>query len=380
MLEHAKLNVPFYQTLQMDLQKLPLLEKKHYQETPAELCTVDTQAAAHLLKTSGTTGAPLQVNLDWLAWYTVNFGFFNQIAELANLPNELFQGKKLAVLFVSNKPNRASFVLPLPALQDSLYARVQLPEDCHRTRAVMEKMQAPILYGKPSYLLDLRAAMIAAGCSRAPWSPALLLSSGETLYGDDSACLQEFFGAPIIDALASTEGGLIAARVPGEQGYQVLHENVHLEVLDSEGRVSTSGCGELILTNLVYQNTVFIRYRSGDYAELSTGANGQQVLSQLFGRDPASLNFGGITVPVSALAQTFERIPGLLDYQITASAGAETCLRWMHDVACGIPNQHVLAALTEKFQKTLPHVRFSCLQVEQLTAKGGKKRRYLQSN
>jgi phenylacetate-coenzyme A ligase PaaK-like adenylate-forming protein len=389
LLQHLRSEVPFYRndTSRNDTSRngtdrkgtgedLPLVDRRMYQ-THAELFRTPAASMAHRLTSSGTTGGALTVPVSEVTWYAVNYHFFEQIRQLAELPLSSFSGGSVAVVFVSNKPGRGNVVRVLPSLAGGLYVRLQLGSRIADTLAAYGTLRAPILYGKPTYLSDLRTALIRSGASRPPWRPQLLLVSGEPLHEDDRRRLTAYFGAPIIDALTSAEGGLIAATKPDERHHTVLGENVRLEVRADDGRLDTSGAGEIVLTNLVYRGTVFARYRTGDQAELHTDAtDGRQRLLRLHGREPASLQFHTRRLPAEQLSRRLGQVPGLGDFQVTPAGTGPATVRWVADAASADPDA-VRAGLRAAVHDLLPEEEVVLLRCMRITPPGGKKRRFL---
>lgn len=372
LLRHVRAAVPFYRGGTGDL---PLVDRTLYRSRGA-LFRSSGGPAPHTLTSTGTTGEPLTVPLDDASWYAVNHHFFEQVRELAGLPAGTFRPARMAVLFVSNKPGRTAFVRPLPALNDGLYVRLQVGRE---VPAKFGALAAPILYGKPTYLLDLRDALIRQGADRPPWSPELVLVSGESLFPDDRRKIRDFFRAPVVDALASTEGGLVAATRPDEPAHQVFGENVRLEVLDRDGAVGPSGRGELVLTNLVYRASVVVRYRTGDHAELRTAADGSQQVSTLLGREPESVPIGELQVTWRDLADRLGSVPGLGDFQIVDGSSARTVVRWVPDILCADPDA-LGGDLRDAFRDLAPRADVVLRRYDRITARGGKKRRFLRED
>lgn len=366
--------VAFYRDLD-PAAELPLVSRADHQADGERFRAGDVPGPTYRLSSSGTTGRPLEVTLDAAAWYAVNYHFFAQVRDLAGLPADTFRRGAPAVLFVSNKPGRPSFVRPLPALDNGLYLRLQLPDAGRATLALLRKFQAPVLYGKPTYLLDLRAALLGQGARQPPWRPRLLLVSGEPLHPDDRSRLTDYFGAPVVDALASTEGGLIAATAPDEPTYRVLGENVRLEVLDDTGRTAPSGRGELVLTNLVNRSTVFARYRTGDLAELETAPDGTQRLLRLRGREPETVCFRTGKLPADDVVRAIGFLPGLADFQFVRDDHERTLLRWSPEASCAEPGA-LASALRRTMSDLLPDEQIELRQCARITPPGGKKRRF----
>lgn len=369
--------VPFYRhTPAGALTDLPVVDRARYLADPSRFRS-SASVAPYTLTSSGSTGEPLTVSLDEAAWYAVNYHFFTQVAALAGLPAGDFRPGRPAVLFVSNKPARHSFVRPLPGLNQGLYVRVQLSGAGRGLAELYQRLRAPILYGKPSYLLDLRSALLRQGLSRPPWSPRLLLVSGEPLYGDDRARLTGYFDAPVMDALASTEGGLIAATRPDADGYEVFADNVRLEVLDAGGAVRPTGAGELVVTNLVYRDTVVVRYRTGDHAELETSPSGvRQRLLRLWGREPRTVRFRTACLPTALVSERLGLLPGVADFQVVTGRDRGTLLRWMPDGAADADPQAARDRLGAALRGLLPEEDVEFERCERITPLGGKKRRF----
>jgi hypothetical protein len=319
------------------------------------------------------------VPVDQATWYGLNVHFFEQIREAAGLDRSSFRQGRPGVLFVSNKPGRPGFVRPLPALSDALYARLPLDADPARTVALFPKLRAPILYGKGSYLLELRMLLGGGRGGRSPWSPEMLLVSGERLYPDDRERLVSFFGAPIVNAYASTEGGLIAASRPDDDQLRIFAENSRLEVLCDDGEIRTGGAGEIVVTNLLYRGTVFARYRTGDRGTLATDAmTSSQLLTGLSARDDERLSFATARLTAAAIAARLAGIAGLLDYQVEADPSGRSNVRWTAEPN-GPPPGAVAAQLSIAWAELLPEERVELLFEERLTPAGGKKRRFVQA-
>jgi phenylacetate-coenzyme A ligase PaaK-like adenylate-forming protein len=375
LIQHLRTRIPYYRGQSgQALAGLPVVDRSLYQDQP-EAFRVARSAAPYALTSSGTSGEPLTVTLDESSWYAVNYHFFQQIVRLAGWSAGIFRPGQIAVLFVSNKAGRRSFVRPLPGLNDGLYVRVQLGAAANVV-SVYDRMRAEILYGKPTYLLDLRDALRQHGLPRPPWSPRLLLVSGEPLHADDRGRLSDYFSAPVMDAYASTEGGLVAAARPGDGFYQVLSENVLLEVLTGAGTVAAEGTGELVLTNLVYRDTVFARYRTGDRAELVTAADGTQRLTRLWGREPESLSFRTWRLPTGLLTDRLGFLPGVGDFQVVTGPSDDTVVRWALEAGADSAESAGLA-LRAAVKELLPDEPVIFQQSDRITPQGGKKRRFL---
>lgn len=375
-LRYVRAKIPFYRDLDPSAARCPLTSRADYRRDITLFQPTPPPALAYTLTSSGTTGEPLRVLLDEPTWYAVNHHYFTQVSELAGLPPGTFEPGRPAVLFVTNKPGRRPAVIPLPALNNGIYLRMPLTARPGAMLAAFRRFRVPALYGKPSYLLDLREALIRDGAMQPPWQPLLLLVSGESLFPDHERRLSAYFGAPVIDALSSTEGGLIAARLPGSGYYQVFADNVRLEIRTEAGDTRASGTGEIILTNLLNRATVFVRYRTGDTATLLTDASAIQRLAGLAGREPAALPLPGGPLPTGELDARLSVLPGLGDYQVEATPGGLAVLRWAPDVLCEDESE-LANALRRELADVLPDGTVRLERQDRITPPGGKKRRYL---
>lgn len=375
LLTYLREEIPFYRGAAVRaLTDLPVVDRALHRSRARDFRPAGPPAP-YELATSGSTGEPLTVRLDAADWYGVNYHFFTQVSRLAGLGADAFTPGTVAVLFASSKPTRRSVVRPLPALHQGLYVRLQLAAPAAAVAALHDRLRAPVLYGKPTYLLDLRAILAGQGAARAPWSPRVLLCSGEPLHRDDRERLQDYFDAPLVDALASTEGGLIAATLPDGDAYEVLSSNACLEVLTEDGSVRDQGEGELVLTNLAYRGTAFARYRTGDRAELCTPASGPQRLVRLWGREPRSVRFRTRRVPTDVLTERLGLLPGMGDFQTVTGPGGRPVLRVMPDVGC-TDRAALLAGVRAAVRRLLPDEDVAVEPCDRITPRGGKKRRF----
>ena len=161
-------------------------------------------------------------------------------------------------------------------------------------------------------------------------------------------------------------------------GKQGRAESVQQQDLVSNalGTVRESGVGEVVLTNLLYRDTVFVRYRTGDYAELETAADGAQRLTRLWGREPGSLRFRTRQLPTELLTERLGFLPGIGDFQVVTRPGEDTMVRWTHEAGDEGAESAGLA-LREAVKELLPDERVTFSQADRITPPGGKKRRFV---
>jgi|SRR5579859_3440590 len=114
--------------------------------------------------------------------------------------------------------------------------------------------------------------------------PKALISTAMQLLPGLRQELAERFGCPVIDLYAMNEAGPIAAAT--RAGHVLLQPRLYVEVLDEDGQPCPPGeRGEITLTGGFNPFIPLLRYRTGDYASLSSSGT-QPLLIGLEGRPP----------------------------------------------------------------------------------------------
>lgn len=81
--------------------------------------------------------------------------------------------------------------------------------------------------------------------------------------------MEKAFGAPVCDQYGNTEVFTIAAECPEQKGLHIMHDSVHVEVVDHQNKPVPMGeTGKILITDL--RNRIFpiIRYEIGDRGRL----------------------------------------------------------------------------------------------------------------
>ncbi len=116
----------------------------------------------------------------------------------------------------------------------------------------------------------------------------VVCTTGEPLYANQRALIEEVFRAPAANEFGSRDIGFTAHETP--QGQMLLmSESILLEILDSNGQPVAAGeLGEAVMTGLCSQAQPFIRYRTGDIVRASDSqceaGRGLQVIGEVVGR------------------------------------------------------------------------------------------------
>ncbi len=307
---------------------LPLISKQDLIERPdAFLNPSYPVAEAWLRPTSGTTGPPVDVYFS--PEFAVEFQYFTaqRIAWLAGaLTDEVRRRDTFCLALFDNKylPDRV-----WPALDGDtgltlrpIYDETD-PAAPGRLVGLLEEHRPAILSAKPNLLeaiFDLDGTQDAA----TRYDLRLVTCGGADLPRDLRDEAQRRLGTPIVDAYGLSEFGIFASECRLRQGLHVYADTVIAEVLDDAGRVTREGAGEVVLSGLVNAAMPLLRYRTGDFAEITTapcgcGRRGPRLLD-IDGR--RFLNFklaDGSQVSPTNFAALFKEFP-IREFRLTQTA------------------------------------------------------------
>ncbi len=117
--------------------------------------------------------------------------------------------------------------------------------------------------------------------------PKALVSSATALSPGFQARLEARFGCPAIDLYSTTESGPVAVRV-ANAGHDLLAPDLYVEVVGPDGRPCRPGArGEIAVTSGRNPLLPLLRYRTGDFAAISSRDDGRPFLDGLEARAPA---------------------------------------------------------------------------------------------
>jgi phenylacetate-coenzyme A ligase PaaK-like adenylate-forming protein len=263
------------------IEALPILSRSDIARAPEAFLRAESDDEIIVEWTSGTTGAALRIEYDLCAAALLNTRLYDiVVSRCPSIRRRLVAGT-VAVALVSNKPERHSLPIVLPALSGTFWQRFSLTDDADETEQTLRSLAAadpPILYGKTWYLLQLIDYLTTASIQLAP---GCVLTSGDGCYAGDHERLAEFFGAPVIDAYTSTEVGIVAVSNPGSTELIVDDELVFLEVIGEDGLIACAGEGELVVTSLFNWHNPFMRYRTGDAGVVDISSDGRQTVRNI---------------------------------------------------------------------------------------------------
>ncbi|MFL1494641.1 hypothetical protein [Pseudomonas antarctica] len=326
------------------------------------------------ISTSGTSGNKTNIDLDPASWFAVNFGYFRNVMDVLGYDVAELEKFKIGVMFVSNKSGRTSFQCANPILNDSLYFRLQIGSDvlaCKEELKLFFNMPSYILYGKPSYLLHLRKMLIALGLEKSPWAPGFVLTSGESLYTDQKIKIEHFFGAPVVDAVSSSESGLMALKHESQVTYNIVDKNLSVSI-QKQGDSGQQAYGYVISSNLAYTGTVFLNYLTEDLVKYDKDTKD---IHWFYGKNRSHLETskGPLDTMLVESALSAERY--LEDYRIFKNG-----VEWVFEYSLEKNDQDAcrgnISDAVKRLREVLESTSIRAIQRECVVPNGGKSVRY----
>ncbi len=298
-----------------DFRQLPILTKQQVRDHVSELTCRDRRGLHPVLsRTGGTTGTALWFYVDRLAnimefaivlrhwgWagYRLGERFCDLRGRIIRSGKPWVYDPRLNALFLSSYRLTRDLV--------SAYARR------------LKRFRPKLLRGYPSSIYIFAKLLREKGIDDI--RPAAVVTSSETLWPHQRQTLEDVFGCRVFDTYGLEERCCEAGQCP-EGGLHVDAEYGVFEVLDPDGNpVGPGGSGEVIGTGLHSRIMPFVRYRTGDRAELAEQpcgcGRGLPTLKAIVGRtEDMVITPDGRYVPGSGLSVAIKRSTGIRLSQI----------------------------------------------------------------
>jgi phenylacetate-CoA ligase len=271
-----------------DLIRLPILEKDDIRDDPMSIVSEAARnLKLHTYKTSGTTGTPMEIKFStqihqlWSAAYEVRCRHW---AGVNNGMSRAMIGGRLVVPDANASPpfwryNAAERQLYMSAFHIS-------PANARHYAEALSRFKPDYLVGYASAHFFL--ARLFDELRLQVHSPKAVLTSSEKLTEEMRDLIERVYRCKVFDAYSGVEACCLAS----ECEHHRLHVSPDvgiIELLGDDGRPVRAGeVGEIVATGLLNDVQPLVRYRTGDYAILSTERCpcGRQmpILQELVGR------------------------------------------------------------------------------------------------
>lgn len=270
------------------LEQWPTLSKEFVRHDPRSFVADDRpRRRLHTVGTSGTSGTPLVVYRsrdDAARHYAIYEARVRRWNGVSRHDRWVMAGGQLVVPFEQERP---PFWVESRPLHQLYLSTNHLKREFASAYAKELRRFAPThIVGYPSSLTVL--ARLALEQELELPQPKVLISNAEPLTERQRSLLREAFGCETRDTYGMGEGAAAAAEC--ECGsLHISPENGVVEILDTDDRPLPPGTvGEVVVTGLVNESMILVRYRTGDRGVLSAEPCGcgraAPVLSRIEGR------------------------------------------------------------------------------------------------
>lgn len=184
----------------------------------------------------------------------------------------------------------------------------------------------------PTYALRLAEVAAAQGIDVSQSSVRAVLVAGEPGGSISSvrARISELWGARVFDHWGMTEIGPLATECEDDPDCLTVNESACIpEIIDPEtGEPSTTGKGELVITNLGRIGSPLIRYRTGDLVEVDasphpSGRTWMRLKGGIQGRTDDMLIIRGNNVFPSSIEEIVREFPAVAEFRIVVTRHRE---------------------------------------------------------
>jgi len=359
---HAARTVPWYRERVdadairsvEDLRRFPLIDKKTITEAGDQLRSEAWTGRWIQMETGGSSGETLRFwsdqsressqlacKLRARSWWGLHAG--HRETDLWGSPIESAANSGLRS-FVADVMGFQ--ILPAFRLNDAMMSTF---------RARIARGRADFLYGYASALGRYARFLEETDQSLRDLGLRAAICTAETLLPQDRALIARRI-APVANEYGCRDGGLVAHEDP--EGYlRLMHDAVHLEVVDDGGdAVVTGDEGEAVLTNLWARAFPMIRYRLGDQVAKSSepppDGLPHPVLRKVVGRTTDFLIASdGARVHALGVIYILREIPGVARFRVVQEERDQIVVQVVPGPA--FDSDHVPAEIAAKVRKVL---------------------------
>lgn len=277
-LRHAYETVPFYRkkwtelgitpdAIQSfnDLKKMPILTKQSVRENLTELRSQHyTDAQVYWKSTSGSTGVPLKVAVDWPA-----VRWKQACTLLADLNSGYQLGGRVAKVWGNPEYRHFGWKGKLRNyfVDRAMYLdTIKLDENRLKEFTNLLKRKRPSLLFGHAHSLYLFACYVQ---KHAPNTiqPDGIISTAMVLHDWQRKVIEQAFQTPVCDRYGCEETSIIACEKPNQSGLFLATDNVYCEISPDSSLSLEDNQGRLLITDLTNKAMPLIRYQVGDVVE-----------------------------------------------------------------------------------------------------------------
>jgi phenylacetate-CoA ligase len=322
-----------------DFENLPLLTKDLLRENFHDLFSAQPVSGLLNVRTSGSTGAPLQSRISQrsslssnvcriraLQWWGIELG--DRMVYLSNAGYSFKPGLGKYLYESLYTPLRA-------ALMNRRFftAYTMTPENMRVHWETILRFKPTYIFGFPSGYAVFADYLREKGYDGAEASLKLVVTLGEVLHGWQAELISETFGCPVGDEYGGVEVGLVAHSHP----CGVMHTMDDRLIVEVIRERPEDKYGQVVVTDLDNWSFPIIRYNMNDLAKLVRWGHGCSlglglgVLEGLLGRDQDVIRlksgriiychyFHNLLKHVDGVRQyqVIQKKPGLFEFKIVA--------------------------------------------------------------
>ncbi|MCJ9750391.1 hypothetical protein MOV61_06615 [Neorhizobium sp. BETTINA12A] len=321
--------IPAYSAIDWTLDKfqdcLPFIDKSHLRTNPDQFLSPRfDRAKLWSRETSGTSGPP--VTLFYAPDFFAGFQYFSacKVAFRAGLLTPSVLERPICCLMVLDNRYLRDRVWLDPSGYSGMTLRVVIDEGdakaADRLLDLVIRHNPAILSLGPSTLSAVIAQLGKRARILADYL-VLIISGGSNLDDTLRIIVDETTGVPVINAYGMTEIGEIASDCSLHRGLHVQEATIIAEVMDDNGRLASTGHGELVVSSIMNRAMPLLRYKTGDRVEIidepcRCGRSGRRINS-LIGRQVRPFRFAdGSFYSPTHLNVLFRRFP-VREFQVT---------------------------------------------------------------
>jgi phenylacetate-CoA ligase len=294
LIDHAKLNVPYYkdklrdvETIE-DLKKVDFLTKDLIRQHTDALKAKNIETTRFISNsTSGSTGENMHffsdienfylkaVNIRADEWAGLSYG--SKAIYLWGAERDIDKNKSLYLKF------KHRFIVKNKILS----AYYMSDDDLIKYINIYNHYEPKVVISYPTPLYRFADYVEKHGVKI--WKPKGLITSAETLFPFQREKIEQVFHTKIFNRYGCREVGHIASECEKHEGLHINNDRFVVEIVDANGNLCKPGeLGEIVITDL--DNVVFplIRYKIGDLGALSekecTCVRGLPMLEKVEGR------------------------------------------------------------------------------------------------